>query len=184
MLNDVYRDKIYTNQKPLKTLKDLERKAINANVIGRRDDQIKILCMNTQNLIHHIEDVKGHPKVTEHNLIFLSETWLSDSLTLGNNHPYQIANYHPHYINIGNGKEIASFSEPQFQFVKTSYAVGYQLFQFSFSFLHYPNVTVPVNIISLYRSSTSTDDNSLITDLTNVFQEDKICIICGDFNIR
>ena len=109
LLNDVYRDKIYTNQKPLKTLKDLESKAINANVIGRRDDQIKILCMNTQNLIHHIEDVKGHPKVTEHNLIFLSETWLSDSLTLGNNHPYQIANYHPHYINIGNERESHRF---------------------------------------------------------------------------
>ena len=93
LINDVYREKIYTSQKALKALKDIESRAINMNVIGRRDDQIKILCMNTQNLIHHIEDVKGDPKITEHNLIFLSETWLSDTLTSDSNHPYQIANY-------------------------------------------------------------------------------------------
>ena len=56
-------------------------RSINANYIGQRDDQIKIVLLNVQNLIHHIEDVKFHHILMDHNLIVLTETWLSDVLT-------------------------------------------------------------------------------------------------------
>ena len=109
LINDVYIHKIYTCKKSLKALKELESKAINNNSIGRWEERIKICCLNIKNLIHHIEDVKHHHKIREHELILLSETWISDRHTSNVSNPYQIPNYTSHYNNIGNGKGLASF---------------------------------------------------------------------------
>ena len=132
LINDVYRNKIYANLKALRALKDLENKAINANSIGRREDQIKIACLNSQNLVHHIEDIKQHHKILEHNLICLSETWLSDRITNALPGTYQIPNYTPNYINVGNGKGLATFSEPSFYIEQNVLEDSFQVTKYSF----------------------------------------------------
>ena len=81
LLNDVYEHKIYASQKAIDALKSLEERAVNPNCIGRREDQIKIASLNVQNIIHHIEDLKAHHKILEHNIVFCNETWLNDEIT-------------------------------------------------------------------------------------------------------
>ena len=79
LLDDIYEDKIYTARKPLVALKELEEKAINANYIGKREDQISIIILNVQNLVHHINDIKNHHILNAQNLLILSETWIPSS---------------------------------------------------------------------------------------------------------
>ena len=184
LLKGVFREKIYPSKKALKELRNLERKAINDNCIGRRDDQIKIVCLNVQNLLHHIEDVKFHPKILEHNLIFLCETWLCDQNVSNDSNPFKIPDYTPHYVNVGNGKGVAAYSEPMFNFQTKFYDDKYQIIKFSTSFLHHTNIMVHVDVIGLYRSSTNTNDVKLVRELKTIVNPDKICIICGDFNLR
>ena len=123
LLNDVYRHKIYTSPKALKAPKELEDRAINSNCIGEREDQLKIACLNIQSIIHHIEDVKHHHKLHKHDLLFLCETWLCNTLTDNASNTYQLANYTQHYNNIGNGKGLAAFSNPILSLNKPSQAV-------------------------------------------------------------
>ena len=108
----MYDNKIYASQKALIALKELESRAINCNSIDRRDDQVKIACLNVQNLIHHIEDVKNHHRLNQHNLILLSETWFARLQTASPSNPYRLTGYDANYINVGSGKELAPFSEP------------------------------------------------------------------------
>ena len=68
LLNGIYEDNIYTSLKALKALKKLEDRAINANSIGRRNDIIKIACLNVQNLRHHFADVYHDHKLKDQNL--------------------------------------------------------------------------------------------------------------------
>ena len=70
LLNDLYEEKIYTSQKALKALKYLEDLAINADSIGKRNDQIKIACLNVQNLRHHFEDLSHDHRLRSQNLFF------------------------------------------------------------------------------------------------------------------
>ena len=91
LLNDVYKDKIYTSKKSLRALKELESRAINSESIGKREDCIKIGFLNVQNLVWHIEDVKFHHKLREHDLVCLSETWLCDANTSSTSNSYQLS---------------------------------------------------------------------------------------------
>ena len=184
LLNDVYRNKIYAPPKALSALKTLESKAINRNCIGRREDQIKIVCLNIQNMIHHFEDLKYHHKILEHNLIFLSETWLSNVLTCNTTNPYQLDNYGSRFVNIGNGKGLAAYSEPIFKFETEVSNSSYQALKYSTSFLHRSGKNVEIDVISIYRSSASLLDTDLIMQMQELISKDKICVICGDFNIR
>ena len=72
LLEALYEDKIYTSKKALKTLRDIENRAINANYIGRREDQIKIVLLNVQYLCNIIEDGKCHHILHDQNLPIFS----------------------------------------------------------------------------------------------------------------
>ena len=79
LLEDIFEEKIYTSQKSLIALKQLEERAINDKCIGKSEDEVNIIMLNVQNLKHHMADVKFHHKLHDQNLIILSETWLSMS---------------------------------------------------------------------------------------------------------
>ena len=64
------------------------------------------------------------------------------------------------------------------------YGNDYQVSKFSFTILHFTLGTVPIDIISLYRSSTCTNDLILLNNIKEMVNRDNICLICGDFNIR
>ena len=117
-------------------------------------------------------------------MIILSETWLSYISTSSESNRYQIPNYTSRYINIGNGKGIATFNESSFDFVQSSSCSSYQVTKFATSIVHYTGMIVPIDIISLYRSTLNSKDNDLLSILKNMVRNDRICVICGDFNIN
>merc|ERR1712074_274007 len=92
LLDDLFEDKIYTARKSLMALKELEKRAINDNYIGKRENEINIVILNVQNLIHHIEDVKHHNTLLDQNLIILSETWIPTA-DINVNRRYSLPNY-------------------------------------------------------------------------------------------
>ena len=69
LLDDIYEDKIYTARKPLVALKELEEKAINANYIGKREEQVSIIILNVQNLVYHINDIENHHIINDQNYV-------------------------------------------------------------------------------------------------------------------
>ena len=99
--------KIYLFQharKPLIALKELEERAINNNHIGKREDQVNIVILNVQNLMHHIEDIKKHHILHDQNLLVFSETWISPCQENEVDQRYSLDNFVPKFCNVGNGK--------------------------------------------------------------------------------
>ena len=184
LLNDVYEHKIYASQKAIDALKSLEERAVNPNCIGRRDDQIKIASLNVQSIIHHIEDLKAHHKILEHNIVFCNETWLNNEITNRFFDDYQIPNYAAHFVNAGNGKGLAAYSEQIFQYDHDIYDDTFQMMKYSASFVHDDIGNVEVDIISIYRSSNCAHDGVIIENIRRMFRNDRICIIYGDLNLR
>ncbi|HIL27520.1 MAG TPA: hypothetical protein EYG21_09105 [Nitrospinaceae bacterium] len=184
LLNDVYPHKIYTSPKPLAALRELEGKAINCNSIGRREDQIKIVYLNCQNLITNIQDIKGHPKIFEHNLIFLGETWVTDSLLCREQNAFQLNGYTSNYLNIGRGKGLATFHEDNYENVFNVCDINYQLAKYRFEILHNTLGNVGVDILAIYRSTGSKKDKELLNKIKESLRVDRITIIVGDINLR
>ena len=118
LLEGLFEDKIYTSQKSLKALKELEERAINDNYIGKREDEVNIVILNVQNLIHHIEDVRNHTILHDQNLIILSETWIP--ATYGNDaaQQYSIPNFNSNFCNVGNGKGMVGYSDETYVVIK------------------------------------------------------------------
>lgn len=79
LLEDWFENKIHTSQKLLKALKDLLARATNDNCIGKCHEEVNIIILNVQNLMHHIEDVKNHHILQDQNHVILSETWMDSS---------------------------------------------------------------------------------------------------------
>ena len=185
LINDLYPDKIYTSKKALLALKDLENRAVNADIIGKRDDQIKISFLNVQNLIDHIDDVKHDHKLLESNLILLGETWLQPTQdTAPTPNRFSIPNYHARYSSSGGGVGLATYFEDPFICEDQVNGSTYQVHKFSTTFEHWTHNKVDIEVIGLYRSSRrNTQDSGFMTVLEKLINRNKICIICGDFNI-
>ena len=120
----------------------------------------------------------------EHNLIFTIEAWLSSAQTNTTPHPYLLPGYDAAFGNVGNGKGLAAYSEPLFRFEGQIIESTYQIIAYSFSFIHYSETTIDLNIIGVYRSSRNVNDQQLVSDLKRMINRDKICVISGDFNIN
>ena len=103
LLDVLYEDKIYATRKPLIALKELEKRAINNNHIGKRDDLVNMIVLNVQNLMHHIEDIKKHHILHDQNLLVFSETWIPASQRKEVDHRFSLDNFVPKFCNVGNG---------------------------------------------------------------------------------
>ena len=184
ILDKLYPEKIYPNKKALKALEELENKALNNMFIGRCSSKIRIVYLNVQNLNYHVHDVQCDHKLKEHNLILLGETWVQNNEIFSNQNQFAMKDYEVNYCNIGNGKGMIGHSEAMFRFAWAIRKPTYQVLKYDFEFFHsLAGVTVPGNVIGLYRSSGNCMIDGFLEDLTNVLDTAKICIILGDFNI-
>ena len=175
---------IYTSQKALKALKYLEDKAINADSICKRNDQIKSTCLNVQNLRHHFEDVSHDHRLRAQNLFFLCETWLPNTQYEAIDNYYYLDNYLAKFCSAGNGKGLAAYADPIFAFQGQHRGSHYQMMKYSTAFMHFSGKMINIEIICLYSSSGNQKDEEFVSDLGSMISMDKICIILADFNIR
>ena len=56
--------------------------------------------------------------------------------------------------------------------------------KYSLSFIHHSEGSVNVDVISLYRSGSNSNDGPLLCHLKRLTNKENICIISGDFNIN
>ena len=117
-------------------------------------------------------------------LFFLCETWLPNAPNSSTGDFYKLNDYVSKFCSAGNGKGIASYSDPVFAFQGQIRNAYHQIMKYSTSFLHFPGKMVYIEIIGLYRSTGNLRDKELLSDLTSMVNKDNICIILGDFNLR
>ena len=156
---------------------------MNENYIGRDGDQIKIVILNVQNIKHHISDIKHHHVLHDQNLLIFSETWLSITDLNDANHPYKIPGYEANYCIAGNGKGIVGYAEKTFQPEQDIVRESHQIIKYSTSFQHKSGKNVFVDVIGVYRSTRSSNDNTLLSDIKRMIDFSRVCLISGDFNL-
>ena len=165
--------KLLPNINAKSELQSMNERSLNANpTIWNKTgiDSLKIASLNVRGLKGHIEDLRSDIKLKQANIIHLQETSIKD----GESTDLSFANYSSHFINIGQGKGIATYyHSDKFTHVEDIGTETIQITKFSSQY---------IDSINVYRNQRGLHAD-LINRLTSLITEDKITIITGDFNI-
>ena len=157
----------------LRELHRLKENSINENPtpwLKESSDSIKIASLNCAGLKPHFVDIQADEHLLKADIIHLIETSLNATETS----EYTLPGYSSHFINIGNGKGIATFYKTEV--VKHDQDLkdrNMQITKFTSSNL---------DVINTYRSSNG-HSVELLNNLLRMLPEKRAVIITGDFNI-
>ena len=162
--------KIRTSPVGLEELSRLKKISMNENPTAWNEDKqdLRVAFLNCAGLIPHLEDIKADNKILKADVVHLDETHIQGECSI------EVDGYNGHYVNVGNGKGIATFR-------KTSVDATTTLLKLST--LQIVKVSMlEIDSVNVYRSSS----HSIIetSEAINSFIDpDKVTIITGDFNI-
>ena len=165
--------KIRTSPIGLRELHRLKENSINENPtpwLKPDKDSIKVASLNCAGLKPHFADIQADEHLLQADIIHLIETSLDDTEI----EEYTLPGYNSHFINVGNGKGIATFYKPEV--VKPEQDLkdkNIQITKFTSSNL---------DVINTYRSSNG-HSVELLNTLIGMLPEKKAVVITGDFNI-
>ena len=165
--------KIRTSAVALEELERLKNISVNENPTpwNKRMDCFKIAFVNCAGLIAHISDIKSDKKLLKADLLHLDETHLEEQFDKS---VFKIDGFNSHFINIGNGKGIATYSKTEVEARSLCHKENkLQIAKISLKEL---------DSINLYRSSNKSVIESWEA-LEKMINPDKATIITGDFNI-
>ena len=150
-------------------LQSMNARSIKTNWSTTGKDSLKIASLNIRGLKGHIQDLRCDMRMQQADIIHLQETSTSDEecSTLG------LANFSSHFINIGQGKGIATYHSNKFKHVEDIATDYFQITKFS---------SEHVDSINIYRSQRGVQAE-VNNYLTRLLSKDKINVITGDFNI-
>ena len=166
-------DQLYDNiwkvsHKALDEVQRLSRKALNASKQSE-SNVINILNLNMLSLRKHYEDLKMIRNLNKFDVLCLQETWLPEST---NASEYEIADFNLNLNSYGPGKGVAMYFKPNYKHVTNICGENLQISKIS---------TEHLDIITVYRSK----GNSTLNDqLLKLIDNDRPCLICGDFNLN
>ena len=104
-------------------------------------------------------------------LIFLSETWLKDDVSIEN---LKIPGYEVHLNSKGAGKGIATYFKSEKALISSdTKKASVQITKLT---------TTDIDVINVYRSQ-GADNKEMIEDLKSIIDTKKTSIIAGDFNL-
>ena len=173
ILDSLDETKIRTSPIGLRELYRLQNISINENPtpwLRASSDSIKIASLNCAGLKPHFVDIQADEHLLNADIIHLIETSLNETETS----EHILPGYSSHFINIGNGKGIATFYKTKVvthdQDLKDS---NMQITKFTSSNL---------DVINTYRSSNG-HSVELLNHLLRMLPEKRAVIITGDFNI-
>ena len=130
---------------------------------------MKIASLNIRGLKGNIEDLRCDVKLSKADIIHLQETSIKEDESPN----LSLVNYRSHFINIGQGKGIATYHNNKFKHIKDIVMETIQISKFSSEY---------VDSINVYRNQKGLPAD-LNNHLTNLLTDDKTTIITGDFNI-
>ena len=173
-LNSFDPRKIHTDREALAEMERLQNQSWNENpgpwMIPDRKS-LKIASVNCAGLQSHLRYIQNDDRLLRADVIHLQETWVKPDTTSD----LSIENYKEHFVNVGNGKGIATYyrdPEATFQDVKSD---NFQV----------TKMTVQgVVSITVYRSAQG-DKTELVRVLKKMIDEsqDQPILVSGDFNI-
>ena len=133
-------------------------------------DSIKIASLNCAGFRAHFADIKADEHLLKADVIHLIET----SLLATDTEEYILPGYSSHFINIGNGKGIATFYRPEIvkheQDLKNN---NMQITKFT---------STGIDVINIYRSANG-HSVELLNYIKGMLPDNKPVLITGDFNI-
>jgi exonuclease III len=131
---------------------------------------IKVASLNCAGLKPHTMDILADTTLLKADILHLIET----SLEEGENVLLSIPGYRSHFINVGNGKGIATFyKEEIFKHQQDYVERNMQITKFT---------SEELDVINVYRSSNG-HSVELLNHLQDMITEGKPLLITGDFNI-
>ena len=166
--------KIMTSMQALNESKRLEDISFNKNPPPwhlKDKNAVRIATVNCAGLIPHLRDIRKDEKLLEANVIHILETSLPSQSDTSN---ITIEGYIGNYINIANGKGIASFCREDTQIVKLK-----EIREHTLQIVKYD--IHGIESIAIYRSS----NHSLIEvtrEIEKIVNVAKPTIVTGDFN--
>ena len=161
-------EKIYSSVIALEELDRLKSKSLN----GKRSCKRYILSCNVRSLKAHYHDILSSPHICNADVICLQETWLSENFDFENQ--LEIPGFTSHFCSAGRGKGIVTYCRENYRKVSEIKKENHQLLAIASSDL---------DIINIYRSSSSICSTDFLDDLTSVFDNKKETFVVGDFNI-
>ena len=167
-------NKFYASPKALMELERLVSKSLNKNPPvweQKHDWSFKIVSLNCQSLADKLEEIKEDQIILMSDVICLTETWLkSDSTT----DDIMIPGFELHLNSVGDGKGIGTYYKmDNISFDMDIKKKTVQITKMSSS---------EIDIINIYRSQGA--DNLEVADgLRNMINEEKLTVVCGDFNL-
>ena len=165
-------DKLNPNCKAKSELQSMNERSINRNPSNWNKlctDSLKIASLNIRGLKGNIEDLRCDVKLSKADIIHLQETSIKEDESPN----LSLVNYSSHFINIGQGKGIATYHNNKFKHIKDIVMETIQISKFSSEY---------VDSINVYRNQKGLPAD-LNNHLTNLLTDDKTTIITGDFNI-
>ena len=165
--------KIRTSTTGLEELKRLKEISLNENPTpwNRRINCVKIAFVNCAGLKAHFEDIKKDEKILKAHLLHVDETHIEEDSDVSG---LQIDGFDSHFINVGNGKGIATYRASHISATNSSFkAEKLQIAKVAL---------MELDSINLYRSS----NKSIIETweaLEKQIDQERTTIITGDFNI-
>ena len=161
-------EKIYSSATAMEELERLKSIAVNNADISTSH----FVSCNIRSIEAHLEDLKASPYIKTANVICLQETWLKEDFD--NKDKYKICDYKSFFCSVGNGKGVATYCNKEFSLKRKVKKKNHQMLLVA---------STDLNIINIYRSSSSESPSALMQDLSELFDEQKTTIIVGDMNI-
>lgn len=93
------------------------------------DGKIRVTSLNIARLGPHMEDLRIDPTLLKADLIHLCETWLQPDQ--GGEAQFQLMGYTPHFVSIGNGRGLATYTKGKFMHQEDRVNESCQITKFS-----------------------------------------------------
>ena len=169
ILDSVPVDKIYSSVTALEELERLRTISLNHN---RKLFEKYLICCNVRSLVAHYHEIISSPHIKHADLVCLQETWLTDDKDYG--HQLEIQGFNAHFCSVGRGKGVVIYCKEKYKKITEMKTENHQILMVASSEL---------NVINIYRSSSSTSSNPFVDDLISIFDDKKETLVVGDFNI-
>ena len=167
---------IKVNNKALKESQSISARAINKNSKwnnASNNTQLKLVCLNIRSLQKHYLDLTADSVNMEADVICLTETHIPQNV---NTTIFDILGFQSFFANKGKGAGVAVY-------IKESYSISYssllmeKYFQIvKVSFLNF-------DLLTVYNSPRG-DSDKILQVISNIVENNRETIICGDFNLH
>ena len=91
--------------------------------------QLRVASLNIARLAPHMDDLRIDPTLLKADLLHLSETWVQPALE--DAAVYQLEGFQAHFVSVGNGRGIATFSRRGFQHQEDRKEQDFQISKFT-----------------------------------------------------